>query len=439
MATETAGQKPGRNLLSEGKNFLDLLLSCRSEDSASNLPAADLVLISSDPNKSEKTVDHLMFDKILDPIALVGLQFGLTSLSIGRPPSGKSASATFSPVFTVNRRYLLAFIKDLLLGKFGRAPSFRERLWRDLFRQIEPKAIFMIGAREDYVLAAKALGIPLFEVLHAKNYTSLHFLFRTKRDVPEHILSFDRVSSETFRTLQGDKSQVWNCKDFWLESFLSPSARPELRRLFPEDLAPQNRIDKIALVTLQWGFAGEIERRKDLVEGCIPTSLDQAILFGQQPIHWVIRIHPIQWHSNRKFYRVQRAKIIKRYEHFPNVEVEMASTLPLPTILSSASCHITISSTSAFEACEFGVPTLILESPEVIEKMREKFPLRPLIDSGCAVVAEQSSKFIEDWVMSARRPQNSQLLKFGADFESVLQEAVLKPLGRGGREPPWAL
>lgn len=400
-------------------------------DGGRSFPSADVLLISSDSNHSDFTSSGLKFDRFLDSIAVVLDGLGLTSVSIGRPPSLRSSSESFNSAFLLNRGYFSAFLLDWLAEKIGVKSYFAQKFWERIFSLISPNLILVIGARKSYVAAARKLNIPLAEVLHGRGYVALKNIFPRPDDIPDHILSFDAESSRFFSGLV-DAPTVWDVQNFWLSSFGSDPPYRSISSQFAESFSWGGESQNLALVTLQWGFSGEIREayRPHLVAGCMPPELDNLILSGVPGIHWLIRMHPSQWQSTSARYRRQKTELLNRYAHLGTVNILQASTTPLPLLLQVATVHLTISSTSAYEASLFGLRTLFLQDMGNLEELGHAHFLNDLVNDGWAEVSPPAAEFIEAWIKSNRRDSKLQSSDFGEPLEVVLSH-FLRGLNQG--------
>lgn len=402
------------------RNLWALVLSASAPDTPARLPEADCVLISSDSNRSEVTVHGLKFDRHLDLLGMKATEAGLRVLSIGRPGSRHSGGDTFGGIVRVNRGYLLALIMDALSIFPQDSHRFRKKFWIRVWSQIRPKAVFVIGARTDYVQAANFLGIRIIEVLHSRGYRSTEGIFQPRQLLPQEMISFDAISSEFFTGLGRKAPKVWDTLDHWERAASgTDDFSQKVRSLFPQFVLPDGDKKKVILVSLEWGFAGEIETRSNYVLGVVPPSLDRAIQMSADSTYWLMRMHPTQWSTPSRFYRRQVREVVGRYESIENVSVLAASSLPLPSLMEASSGHVTVSSTATYQAAALGLSTLILEDPSRIEQLGANFYLAPAIHDGTAETCDGSTESILEWVSKAERVQRERA-NWGKGFEDIL-------------------
>lgn len=99
--------------------------------------------------------------------------------------------------------------------------------------------------------------------------------------------------------------------------------------------------DKQILVTLQWGLLTDEFTR----------TLSRAIESTVDRYQWWLRLHPSMLQ--------ERKKVRKMFGHFPNVDVDMATDLPLYALLQHMTVHVTHSSSTVLEAYEFGIRSVV--------------------------------------------------------------------------------
>ena len=124
----------------------------------------------------------------------------------------------------------------------------------------------------------------------------------------------------------------------WVEAWLNEEMPYDFNQL--KSLS-ENNLN--VLLTLQPSINGI----QDFIEDCIEKSADN--------VKWWIRIHPRQ--DNK--YTINEIKDKFKDNLSKNIEINIATSSPLPALLSITDIHITGFSSSIFEASYFGVPTVI--------------------------------------------------------------------------------
>ena len=89
----------------------------------------------------------------------------------------------------------------------------------------------------------------------------------------------------------------------------------------------------------------------------LDAYLLEAIQKSSDQYTWWIRLHPKTAETERKEIR----NLLRQYKLVDKVELNAATTLPLPAIFNKAAVHISKFSGSVIESTLMGVPTLVLE------------------------------------------------------------------------------
>ena len=98
------------------------------------------------------------------------------------------------------------------------------------------------------------------------------------------------------------------------------------------------------IITLQPSIGGVPNIIKDIVE----NSQESKFFF------W-IRLHPRQLNSNT------HQSLINMYSNYHNININEASTIPLPVLMSKMDLHLTGFSSSVYEALYFDVQTILFD------------------------------------------------------------------------------
>lgn len=121
----------------------------------------------------------------------------------------------------------------------------------------------------------------------------------------------------------------------WKEGFFDTAVEEKLKQHIDFD-----NYKKTLLVTLQ------------PIEKCLPDNLKDAMKASPPDWLWLIRLHPVM--GNRLDEIADEFKNVDA-----NVEVDLATKLPLYYLLRHCDVHLTAWSTVCYEALSFGVPTII--------------------------------------------------------------------------------
>lgn len=120
---------------------------------------------------------------------------------------------------------------------------------------------------------------------------------------------------------------------------------------------------KEILVTLQWGYAPDIEGADAgvvaLSNGLFYAELEEVVKQTRESIFWRFRFHPVQYRQKEK-YRELFDFMDDFVRNNDNCEWKDSTYKPLPSLLLRCDGHITMSSMVSYEAAYFGVQTIAL-------------------------------------------------------------------------------
>lgn len=197
-------------------------------------------------------------------------------------------------------------------------------------------------------LAAEMRGIETVEISHAfgipeqgEGYTKKDFMAKNHRIKPKKIITFDDITYASIKKNSGIKT-------FLCEKLATPFSHK----------CKSKKNNKIFLVTCQWGYGGEDSR----LSGILPNKIiceEILFLIKKYPSwQWYVKLHPVQLTGE---FSKEYLKIAERvFADFKNVQWKSPSLLPLEKLLSNVGLHITMHSSSTFEALRAGIKTIAL-------------------------------------------------------------------------------
>lgn len=300
--------------------------------------SADILFFSADANRSESR-DGKAWDRVLDPIAVCAEKAGFSSAIFAYPGSELFGEKTFLEVTPLQQ-------KD---------PSLLNPYLPPLVK-LKPKVVFATNANPLLCETAKALDIPVIEVLHARGYSRVYKAWETRpsSQLPNGVISYDEQSTEVFSkfvpVLQVPNYRYPSEKDMARQWELSPEGSQylELVSQFPH----------VVTFTSTWG---ENHWGREFIDGGIPIDLLRLVearedLFLQVRLHPVLRMKPsFSKHAE------QLERKLEGHRH-PRINFDTASTAPIYSILGISTVHITYESLAVYEAADDGLPSYYLRT-----------------------------------------------------------------------------
>lgn len=330
------------------------------------------------------TINGRWYDRFVDPVYdLISKQVSVIKLELRKPKQNEKKERAIPPLFleeTDLRSWW--FYQDKLFPRtllsasagaqqiqhatgfdfrarhvdsaFGEILYYRE-LFREVFKVCKPEVVFLKCFYEHdaagLVLAAKEAGIKTVDVQHGKQGV-YHPMYSHWNCLPEEgyelLPDFFWTWGEESQTnigkwMSGNKKHqpvvggnLWLGK--WKREDVHTFSAAEKNKI-----AQWKQAAKVVLVTLQ-------PLDKDQV---IMPLLAEAVRRAPKNWIWLMRRHPFQ-----HFTEADVQKYIGTGD--PQIEVELASSLPLYALLKLVDYHITGWSSTGFEANNFGVPTVII-------------------------------------------------------------------------------
>jgi hypothetical protein len=342
--------------------YFKILKLIKFDNSLRDCYVADFVLFCHDADRS-LLKDERVYSPIADSFAQDLTKIGFSILQISLPYSEIKQNQTWANALKLNRYFLFFHFFDYLFNLvfYKNISFFRSLFYILIFKLVKPKSVIAIGATHEMCIASKVCKIKLVEIAHGMGITPIPWGWdkRSLRELPDGIICFDNVSSKTFLSL--NCVHVVTMMHPFVKYFLSARTKSSLPCEWKVKKI-HSGYDKEILVTLSWGYAGEYGK-KSCFDGILPNkicyeSLLDAIECTKGKILWRLRLHPVHLRSSRYFWVVNFvANIAKK---FSNVEWEESSRLPLLSILAKCKGHISMLSTSAYEAAYLGVSSLLL-------------------------------------------------------------------------------
>lgn len=328
----------------------------------------DFLFFCSDADRSE-TILGLGFSRVLDPVRIRFEREGFTVFSLAYPGSVLVGDLGFGSPASFTRTYVWQTLKAPFFRLVHRtlrklratsksAPQTvveaQTEVYSAILSRLRPRAVLCIDAHEPLCVAASRLGIPVYEVLHARGYQEIYpgWTNRRRNALPSAAISYDHESTETFTALlpviQVNPEFLNERPDSgsWIEAAPPPAAVGFQRRV---------------LFTTQWGYAGDDPRYTGQIpNGIIPEEMLETI-FCEKDVFFFVRLHPVIKRSKRPLHRRLIKKIAKTLEGLDHVDIAWASEQPFQVVIQNSTSHVTFSSTSVFDSADYGVRSLILD------------------------------------------------------------------------------
>lgn len=338
--------------------------------------SADILFFSADANRSESR-DGKAWDRVLDPIAVCAEKAGFSSAIFAYPGSVLFGEKTFLEVTPLQQKHPSLLKKALRRGLAVATSNLPERMLGPLanpyarftafivrtsmlspylppLAKLKPKVVFATNANPLLCETAKALEIPVIEVLHARGYSRVYKAWETRpsSQLPNGVISYDEPSTEVFSkfvpVLQVPNYRYPSEKALARQWELSPEGSQylELASQFPH----------VVTFTSTWS---ENHWGPEFTDGGIPIDLLRLVQ-TREDIFLQVRLHPVM--RFRSSFSKRAEQLERKLEGHPRINFDTASTAPIYSILGISTVHITYESLAVYEAADDGLPSYYLRT-----------------------------------------------------------------------------
>lgn len=393
-------------LLEFKSKLFKFLKTVRTDSSLHSLKTSDILLFCHDVNRGIK-LSNTPYSPLIDSLKDEFEKEGWICTTIASPWSKLVGSKAYGNPISINRDFLYAKVTNFFLKKasFIKTYNSEVKLYERIIEKSNAKLIVSMNSSNALCEAARNKKIYHAELLHGIGYTPIPWGWdlKEKKHLPQCILSLDEVSTKTFSVLRKHKIDVLGIPHPFFKRF-DKSVTDKLPQEWQKHRI-DNKYDKEILVSLQWGYSPGVDE-KDIFKGTLENGLyyqflENVIKETQHSVYWRFRLHPVQYTQPEKYHRQVRIlnELTSKYD---NTEWKQSTELPLPSLLSTISGHLTMCSMASYEAAYLGIPTLALE-PLLRADTIYSDMFEDLVSKGYLIKRKASEKQILDWVASVEK------------------------------------
>jgi hypothetical protein len=376
------------------------------------------------------------FSPLLSPIGEYYHRTGRRIVNLSHPLTLQRSEQVFRGAISLNRAYIgLGLRRRLAAGVLGRQRALRNmrerqtKVYESILAATQARLIFSIQPPHELCLAAHRSGVAVVEAMHGMNLHPSDRIIRNlfegvpDEQLPDTYLAFDDRTEATLRGHVSERApEVRRVPHPWHVE-VARATSPLVASGTALDQLLQ-RFEAAVLVTMQWGYDGERASLSGIIpNGIMHPALEQAILHSPREILWLLRLHPIQIKQPK--YAHHRAFVERLSARAPNVEAMLASSLPLPLLLSRCRGHISMTSGSAGEAAMLAVPSLML-CPTLRPGGAHAGWFSELMETGLLTLGELDAERIGAWVR--RTMERPAMARTRVEGERERLEGVLESL-----------
>lgn len=387
-----------------------------------------VVFISHDVDRGYK-FNGKYYSQLLDSINDSIRNRGISTLSIPKSTSEIKKKYTYGNVLKINDIWFGSIYYQSISNRLKKSsvPIAQRRInaWKEILSLAKPKVIIAISPSLEVCIAAKNLGIYVFDMQHGLipevgtgYYDTSYRESFDQKGWPDCILCWDK---RTKKWIEEKNHQLVSARVIgspFILRFYQNNANDKLVEEAYEKLnryLNSNKNTKKILVTIQWGY----EHLEGIFKLGIPQSVIELIKRGDKEYEWWIRFHPVTLNKlgEKNVFRICSDEFLK----LTNVNYVIPSILPLPSLLNKADLHVTYASATVKEASLFSVKTAMLY--ENHDKLKEWFSNE--IEKGDATIVNNTSTSLNQWIknFSDRIDKNySELNELTVDYEKFIND-----------------
>jgi len=373
-----------------------------------NLVNADILLISSD-NARYFLRNNKYISPVLQSLRLSQPLKSFTFEHLARPYALKFGDRCTDNAVQFNIIFIISRVCDKFCTLLGINSHFEVLVYKRLLTKVSPRVVIGFELSSSLCVAANKLSIKTIEILHGLGHESVppYFYGRDIIHLPAMIIAFDPVSYSTFRGFGFD---------VLLADLITSNKFIEYQ---------QNKVSNRIIVSLQWGYCGDFSDEENgmkiQINGFFTNELKKAVEQSCDSYQWCFRLHPVL--EQRNGYNEILSHFEKWVIGIRNAYIESSESQHIISSMHQSSAHITMNSSSCYEAALVGVPSLIL-CPSVHEGGNRSERFDDLVKNNCALKASLNAREILEWLSNASDIKCSFKAKNSKSCANIVRDVI---------------
>jgi len=334
-----------------------------------SLPTSDVLLFCHDYTRSYLYQD-LYYSPAIDSFSFYLKRHNLNFFTLARSYSSLPPKDCFGSVYVLNSEFAIARFLDRVASKIsfifhpyiGDISCFQLFLWYLIIRRVQPKVILGVEPLKELCTIASILDIPSFDFQHGAlgSYDDVSPIFHTLKyrspfqlGWPHYIITWDKASHDWISTHRSQFTKSLPLGNLWHyhHAHVQPSIKDSNTELLNTLYKPS------ILVSLQ--HTRNPDRSIDSFYE-IPGLFEFITSSFGQHFNWSLRLHPLLMHGKQNEKSVTLLESV--FNGFTHVDWTIATSIPLPSLLSMMNVHITRDSSVSLECANYGIPTLFVSN-----------------------------------------------------------------------------
>lgn len=339
------------------------------------LPSCDVLLLRHD-NDCGINFDGKKYSALIDSLCYLFTRNGYRCSTVVLPFS-ENIDNNYSKVYAIDKEYVI----HSLLGKFyftrlfGLHNRYIINIWSKIIKRTKAKIV--IGIQPDiFVCSAGSLSsVPVYDLQHGCIESSVRF-YNNYKCQPYGFLTWDQNSLNILVDNGLNTSTSLVLGHPFIYRFHVKNIDDIFVAKYVECNVTENDLENILITTQP-----NLDTYYNAGFKVLPQELIDLIYETKDSYNYFIRVHPV----------LKEIYIDKIYTIFKGIssslQIDKATNIPLPALLSSIDLHITYHSAVVKECSQFGINSILL-SPEIKKggKLESLFAYE--ISQGIAKVVE---------------------------------------------------
>ncbi len=377
----------------------------------SKIKRCDVLLFCHDVDRG-LTLNGLAYSPLIDSIYEEFTRKKIKCQAISLPWSRLGLKNTVNGSLLFNRNYLVQLLKNKIFK------TTSSDAYDFIFEKSQARFVIGIGLPSDLCVTAKKHNVTTAELLHGIGYRFVPWGWDqlTGDELPNKVLVLDDVSEETFKSLESKGLSVIKVPHPFYKKISDP------KFVFPVEWSYGGKQGKKnIIVTLQWGYDGEVAELKGVLNNGIFYENLEELIRKRSDFFWHFRLHPVQ--MKRASFEKAISFVRDISDRYTNVVWQESSAAPLVSVASLCDAHITMSSMSCYDVAMLGVTSLVL-CPTTRGDGYYNDYFAELVDDGYVIKHPFDLKFIENWIDSAKKKPSRSLVGGQYDWDQIVIKSV---------------
>jgi hypothetical protein len=387
------------------KKIYFLLISFFNDD-YHKLKNAEILFFCHDVDRNI-IIDDKHYSTLLDSLREKFEEKGFKCQSIAHPISYLTGEKSTGKPLSINRKFLIAKFFNKISRNFKIFSKFNKKsLYEKLIEKSKARIIITIGIDGDLCFAARKKNVFIVELFHFIGLTRVPMRYDWKNEplenLPQGILSLDEVTTKTFSFLTKRGITIKTIPHPFIKN-LDNLKNKLFSNVNSDHIKKLENYKRKVLISLSWIYASdciEYPHLNNVLENELFYKEMADLVNSEKDIFWSFRLHPVQLNMPKYKYMINFMK--KFVSQNTNSDFEYISNIPLYNALLINDCHLTMFSSTCYEASVLGIPSLAF-CPSILPGGIDENRYFDLENEGYLKKIHFEKEFVKNWVKNVKK------------------------------------